>query len=148
MFNSSTYGFRSQGTSQGESISDSDDGMPSLHSDYTETNIPLEKVEELENQIKKNFKKRLYIKELSRPGICNIFPREEYKLENPQEFIEEEERMQRLWELANKVFKLQRKIQNDKKLTKEYNDKYINFKYLKPDQLHKYSSLDEEEYLK
>lgn len=37
---------------------------------------------------------------------------------------------------------------NKKSLTKEYDEKYVKFKYLKASELHKYSPMDEDEFLK
>jgi hypothetical protein len=141
-------GHRSLAASQMNSNSDSDDGMHSLYSDETEINIPYEDIEMLETKIKSTFKKRLDVKTLERPGICHIFPREEYKFDRTQEYTDEQERQHKLWELARKLFKLQRQVQDDKKLTQDYEDKYIKFNYLSQDQLHKYSPMDEEEYLR
>lgn len=124
--------------------SDSEDGYPSLDSDITQLNV----TEEEMHNIKTNFERRLDIAQLERPGICNIFPREEYKFEHSQDYLDEEERQLKLWKLADKVFKFIRKVQNNKDLSSNYEDKYIKFHYLKPEELHKYTPLDEEEFLK
>lgn len=134
------------GTSQ-DGESDSDEAL-TLHSDRTEININKEDIVKFQKKIIKSLNRRIDMSLLERPGICSIFPREEYKFEQAPEYVEEEKRQHNLWRLAHKVFKIQRKVQKNPKLTADYEDKYIKFKQLKPDELHKYTHLDEDEYLK
>ena len=129
--------------------SDSDEQSElSLDSDLTEINITPEQILKSEAVIKETFNRRLDVASLERPGICNIFPREEYKFIHSEEYLQEEKTQYRLWEIADKLFKLERKVLADKNLSDDYEDKYIKFKYLKSEELHKYSPLDEDEFLK
>lgn len=129
--------------------SDSDEQSElSLDSDLTEINITKEQILKRENTIKETFERRLDIAGLERPGICNIFPRAEYNFVHSEEYLEELKSQTRLWEIADKLFKIERKVLDDKSLSDNYEDKYIKFKYLKSEELHKYSPLDEDEFLK
>lgn len=129
-----------------EVASDEGEG-PSLFSDETVVNITYEQIKEYEEGIKKSFKRHLDISTLERPGICLIFPREDYKFEPSQEYIASEKYQYYLWSLAEKVYKFKNQILTDVKLPKDYEDKYVKFEYLRGDQLHKYVSMDEDEYL-
>ena len=105
--------------------SDSDEQSElSLDSDLTEINITPEQILKSEAVIKETFNRRLDIASLERPGICNIFPREEYKFIHSEEYLQEEKTQYRLWEIADKLFKLERKVLADKNLSDDYEDKY------------------------
>lgn len=87
---------RSSKYSKTETESDSEDGIPSLHSDTTVINLTEKEVKAAEEKVKKTFKRRLDISTLERPGLCNIFPREEYKFEHASEYLEEQKSQERL----------------------------------------------------
>lgn len=135
---------------QSEPESDSDDSnpTPTLFDPETVINLTPEQVTSCQEKISGNFKSRIDIKTLERPGICYIFPREEFKFESSPEYIESEEYQEFLYKVAHNVYDLKREILADRDLPENYEDKYIKFEYLDDTQLHKYTPVNEEDYVK
>lgn len=85
---------------------------------------------------------------MERPGICNIFPREDVKFESSEEYLESEKYQHHLYELAHYVYGLKREMLPDCNYTKKYEDKYIKFEYLDKSDLHNYTPVNEDDYVK
>ena len=131
-----------------QSIKEEESQMPDLFSEETVINMSQEEISTAEEEINSTFKRRLDYSTLERPGICTIFPREEYKFESSAEYMDSEIYQYHLWDLAQKVYKYKREITTGHKLPENYEDKYIKFEYLEQSQLHKYTPMDEEDYMK
>jgi hypothetical protein len=111
-------------------------------------NIDFDLIKTSEEEIKKNLSCNLVSQHLEIPGFSRLFPSRMKGYASGTHYMFHEESQRELFSVAQKLYEIEHAIRKEKRLSKNFQERYIQFILPTYEELTKYKEITEDEYLR